>query len=64
MKHPDSSATQYSEEWITGIRTAITKLKLKDIVAYTDGSFTVLCDISMGTPRPIVPKVWRRQIFV
>ena len=25
--------------------------------------FTVLCDISTGKPRPVVPKCWRRKIF-
>ena len=39
---------------VQAYRTAITNLRLEDIVA-GDSKTTLLCDISTGTPRPIVP---------
>ncbi len=43
-------------------RTAKTNLKCAD-VPFGDGSFTVLCDVSTGQPRPLVPQCFRRAIF-
>ena len=37
-------------------------MRLKD-VSFADGTFTVLCDISTGRARPIVPEAWREPIF-
>lgn len=43
-------------------RTAISSLILEDIpLGSTD--ITVLCDVSTGQPRHIVPTAWRRRIF-
>ena len=53
---------QVESEDIQLYRTACTGLKLKDI-SFADGSFTVLCDVSTGKPRPIVPEAWREAIF-
>ena len=53
---------QEVDEEIQAYRTAATGLKVED-VPYSDGQFTVLCDTSLGRPRPLVPSNWRRQIF-
>jgi len=41
-------------------RTAITNLHWED-VPYDD--YTLLCDVSTGRPRPLIPKQWRRKVF-
>ena len=43
-------------------RTAISGLVLED-VRFGPGSSTLLCDVSNGHPRPIIPADWRRRIF-
>ena len=43
-------------------RTSCTGLRLKD-VPFDNGSFSVLCDISTGRARPIVPEAWREAVF-
>ena len=43
-------------------RTSITNLQLQDITLSPNGS-RVLCDISRGHPRPIVPVILRRRVF-
>ena len=47
---------------MTAYRTAITNLNLQDVPFGTTGA-TLLCDVSTGRPRPIVPNAWRRHIF-
>ena len=54
------AADQATSDEIHAYCTAITGLKLED-VPFQD--FTVLCDISTGYIRPIVPREWRRRIF-
>jgi len=51
---------QANSEEIAAYRTAVTSLVLDDI--HFDG-VSVLCDVSTGTPRPIVPREWTRRIF-
>ena len=43
-------------------RTAITGLQLKDI-PFGPNNTTLLCDVSLGRPRPLVPVSFRRHIF-
>ena len=43
-------------------RTAITSLRLDD-VPFANGTFTLLCDMSTSSPRPVVPETWRRLVF-
>ena len=45
---------------IQAARTAITSLRLQDLD--WQGS-QVLCDVSMGQPRPLVPVKWRKRVF-
>ena len=44
-------------------RTAITGLKLEDIRIDDYSDFTILCDISLGHPRPVVPPAMQRIVF-
>ncbi len=53
---------QEQDQDIQDYRTACTGLKCQD-VPFGDGSFTVLCDVSMGKPRPIVPQSCQRAVF-
>ena len=43
-------------------RTAITNLRLEDI-SIGNSNISLLCDVSTGRPRPIVPISWRRRVF-
>ena len=47
---------------VQAYRTRESNLQLAD-VPWADGTFTVLCDISMGKPRPVVPDSWKRRVF-
>ena len=54
------AADQLSSAEIEAYRTAISSLKLRD-VKYHD--VTLLCDVSLGKPRPILPQEWTFLIF-
>lgn len=54
------AADQASSEEIAAYRTAITGLTLEDVQYH---GTTVLCDVSTGRPRPVVPREWTRRIF-
>ena len=56
------SLAQQSDPDVQTYRTAITSLRLED-VPFSNGSFTLLCNVSTGTPRPVVPESWRRLVF-
>ena len=43
-------------------RTGSTSLRLEDVTFRPQG-VTLLCDMSTGQPRPIIPASWRRQVF-
>ena len=43
-------------------RTAVTALRWEDI-AVDDGQRKLLCDVSTGVPRPLVPAAMRREVF-
>ena len=53
---------QQNDEDIKTYHTAITGLILED-VKFGPTNTTVLCDVSSGQPRPIVPSSWRRKVF-
>lgn len=56
------SSAQVDSEDIQAYRTAITNLTLVDMPITPKGP-ELLCDISSGLPRPIVPLAYRRQVF-
>ena len=56
------SLAQQSDPDVQAYRTAITSLRLED-VPFSNGSSILLCDVSTGTPRPVVPESWRRLVF-
>ena len=51
---------QTNSEEIEAYRTSITSLELQD-VPFQDVS--LLCDVSLGKPRPVVPRSWTDQVF-
>lgn len=53
------AADQRSHE-VQAYRSAITNLQLQDVPF---GQTTVLCDVSTGKPRPVVPSSWTRRVF-
>lgn len=44
-------------------RTSITGLQWQDIQLGDDPSLTLLCDVSTGRPRPLVPKQFRHAVY-
>ncbi len=53
---------QQEDAGVQAYRTAITGLVLADL-PIPGTNTTLLCDTSLGTPRPIVPQSWRRVVF-
>ena len=62
IDYQELAEAQANDPDVQAYRTAITNLKLKD-VPMAGGSFTVLCDVSTGPARPIIPEPWRRRVF-
>ncbi|GFS16652.1 Pol polyprotein [Elysia marginata] len=56
-----AEAQEHDEE-IQALKTAITGLTLQSVQISNDGP-KLLCDVSTGNPRPIVPKAFQRQVF-
>ncbi|MEE8151602.1 MAG: integrase [candidate division NC10 bacterium] len=55
-------ADQISNPAVQALWTADTGLRLSD-VPFKDTGTVLLCDVSLGQPRPIVPSGWQRFIF-
>ncbi|KAJ8400781.1 hypothetical protein AAFF_G00391350 [Aldrovandia affinis] len=55
-------ARMASDLEVQAYRTATTSLQLAD-VSFSVAGASLLYDISTGQPRPVVPEVWRRQVF-
>ena len=53
---------QQNDEEMNAYRTSITNMSLQD-VPFGPKARKILCDVSTGYPRPIVPAAFRRQIF-
>ena len=60
VNYQDLSAAQLRDPEIEEAKTSITNLRWKVVKI---GETSLLCDISTGTPRPFVPKCFRRNIF-
>ena len=56
------AADQPSDPDILALKSAGTGLRLEDAVLQ-EGGPTLLCDVSTGRPRPLVPVAWRRRVF-
>nr|XP_057908117.1 uncharacterized protein LOC131104680 [Doryrhamphus excisus] len=56
------AADQTGDPDIRSLVSGSTALQLEDVVVQ-DGGPTLLCDVSTGRPRPVVPVGWRRRIF-
>ncbi|KAJ8409955.1 hypothetical protein AAFF_G00209960 [Aldrovandia affinis] len=53
---------QASDPTVQTLKTMDTGLRLEE-VAFGDTGATLLCDISTGQPRPVVPVSWRGPVF-
>ena len=53
---------QQQDDEIPAFRTAVSNLVLHD-APFDSSGVTLLCDVSQGHPRPLVPSAWRRHIF-
>lgn len=53
---------QQQDAEVQAYRTGTSSLQPKDVPFGPQG-VTLLCDMSTGQPRPIVPASWRRQVF-
>ena len=56
------AADQARDADLQAWRSAVTGLRFVDVPCHGDGS-TLLCDVSTGPPRPMVPVGWRRRVF-
>jgi len=60
--YTEMARAQATDPEMSTYRTAISGLVLEDIPFGTSGE-TLLCDVSTGQPRPVVPTEWRRHVF-
>ena len=58
----EMARVQQGSSDIQAYKTAVTGLRIVEQQLY-DGGPVLLCDVSTGTPRPIVPEPFRRPIF-
>ena len=56
------AAAQRDDPDVQAYRTAITGLRLQD-VQLAAATTTLLCDVSTGQARPVVPATWQKTIF-
>ena len=63
IDYTSMAGDQASDTEVQALRTAVTGLRLEDI-KYDNVGATLLCDVSTGQPRPVVPGSWRRQVFI
>lgn len=62
IRYDDIAKTQQKDPETAAYRTAVTNLQWADIPLGL-GDRTILCDVSTGRPRPLVPKPFPRRIF-
>ena len=60
ISHDHLARDQKKSDEMNSYRTVTTGPKLEDIDI---GQSTLLCDASLGTPRPILPTTWTRSVF-
>lgn len=62
INYDEVATAQETDQETAAYRTAITSLEWKD-VEFGDSGRTIICDISTGRPRPLIPKAFRRRVF-
>ena len=62
VNYDEVAAAQEADPETEAYRTAITNLRWEN-VSIGDSGRTVLCDVSTGRPRPLIPQSFRRRIF-
>jgi hypothetical protein len=62
LNFTEMARSQQADNEIPDYRTAVTGLRFEDVPVCNSG-FTLLCAISTGPARPVVPSSWRRQVF-
>ena len=62
LDYTQMAADQASDADIQAYRTAVGGLRLADVPFGDDGT-TLLCDVSLALPRPVVPHCWRQKVF-
>ena len=60
VDYTQMAKAQATDPETNSYRTSITSLKWKEVKF---GDSTLLCDVSTGRPRPLVPHDFRRQVF-
>ena len=53
---------QAADPSIQALKSSDTGLSLEEVL-FSDAGATLLCDVSTGQPRPVVPANWRRPVF-
>jgi cleavage and polyadenylation specificity factor subunit 1 len=62
LSHDEIAEAQRECQEVHDLRTAITGLQLRD-VQFKEDATSILCDVSLGHPRPVVPPTLRRRVF-
>lgn len=63
LSFADLARAQQSDPEMAAYRTSITGLTWSDEPVQGHPGLTLLCDVSRGRPRPLVPESWRRKVF-
>ena len=56
------AADQVTDPGVQALKVEGAGLRLEDVV-FGDAGITLLCDVSTGLARPVVPASWRRSVF-
>ena len=62
LDYAHMAADQATDLDVQALKAAATGLQLSEI-AFGNGGTMLLCDVSTGQPRPVVPSAWRRRVF-
>ena len=62
IDYRELAAAQDVDQEIQDYQTAVTNLKFEDL-PFADGACTVICNVSMGSPRQVVLAGWRQNVF-
>ena len=63
IDYKEMAREHFKDPEMKDYRTAISGLHLEDVTLDVASGTTVLCDITTGRPRPVVPKTLRRRVF-